>query len=124
MKKTFDFKRVGRRMPYEVPKDFFSDFRQSVTERLDSKSSLSSTVPSAPLAVSASRRRGSLIRRLSLGTVAAVALFFVGRFVWTGPSETEVGFESVATAYSHLSEADQDLLLQLYEDDVFMDENL
>lgn len=124
MKKTFDFKRVGRRMPYEVPKDFFSDFRQSVTERLDSDPSLDASAPPAPIVVPAGRRRVSLIRRLSLGAAAAVALFLVGRFVWMGPLEAEVSFEHVATAYSHLSEADQDLLLQLYEDDVFMDENL
>ena len=36
----------------------------------------------------------------------------------------EGDFEYVATAYSHLSEADQALFVQLYEDDVFMDENL
>ncbi len=124
MKKTFDFKRVGRRMPYEVPADFFDDFSRSVTDRIGRGQSAAETAPSASFPAASGRRRVALIRRLALGAAAAVALFFVGRFAWISPQPDEVGFEHVARAYSHLSEADQDLLVQLYEDDVFMDENL
>ena len=114
MKKTFDFKRVVRRMPYEVPTDFFDEFSRSVAV----------LAPSVVASAATGRRRKTIVRRLALGMVAAVALFFLVRLTSTAPQPAEGDFEYVATAYSHLSEADQALFVQLYEDDVFMDENL
>ena len=116
MKKTFDFKRVGRRMPYEVPTDFFDEFSRSVEDRLSREQSAAVLAPSVVASAATGRRRKTIVRRL--------ALFFLVRLTWTAPQPAEGDFEYVATAYSHLSEADQALFVQLYEDDVFMDENL
>ncbi|MDY4567827.1 MAG: hypothetical protein SPD56_02445 [Alloprevotella sp.] len=124
MKKIFDFKRVGRRMPYEVPTDFFDEFSRSVADRLSREQSAAVLAPSVVASAATGRRRMTIVRRLALGMVAAVALFFLVRLTWTAPQPAEGDFEYVATAYSHLSEADQALFVQLYEDDVFMDENL
>ena len=111
-------------MPYEVPTDFFDEFSRSVADRLSREQSAAVLAPSVVASAATGRRSKTIVRRLALGMVAAVALFFLVRLTWTAPQPAEGDFEYVATAYSHLSEADQALFVQLYEDDVFMDENL
>ena len=102
MDKQFDFEQVGKRMPYNVPDGFFDQLEENV---------MAKTHPHS--------WRGW--GWASLAAAAAVALFFV--VTKNMPNDTttpEDGFANVELAYNNLSTEDQEYLMEVYEEDVFM----
>ena len=129
MDKQFDFEQVGKRMPYNVPDGFFDQLEQNV---------MAETHPQ-PLSV----REGSeysqgdapkakvitplhLVRGwgwASLAAAAAVTLFFVVTKNLPNDDFQADTFEFVELAYNNLSTEDQEFLLEVYEEDEFINDS-
>lgn len=115
MDKQFDFEQVGKRMPYNVPDGFFEQLEQNVMVE----------VTAGNIATEKPKQKARTVKmtfRILLTAAAAVALFFV--VTKNMPSDTtEDSFANVELAYNNLSTEDQEFLIEIYEEDVFMIEN-
>ena len=111
MEKTFDLEKIGKRMPYSVPDDFFDNMEKNVMEEV-SKTKRKIATPHFDLV---SKKALRIALRSILAVAAAVALFFVVQPLLS-KSDT-VDFESVELAFNNLSADDQDFLIQVYEED-------
>lgn len=111
MEKTFDFEKIGKRMPYTVPDDFFTKLEESVMDEVKKETAQP-------------KHRKTALRialRSVLAVAATVALFFVVQPLL--PQGNTSDFESVELAFNNLSTDDQDFLIQVYEDeDLLMDD--
>ena len=116
MEKTFDFEKIGKRMPYTVPDDFFTKLEESVMDEVKKETAQP-------------KHRKTALRialRSVLAVAATVALIFVVRA--TLPTSEPVlasanDFDSVQQAFNNLSTDDQDFLIQVYEDeDILMND--
>lgn len=115
MDKQFSFEQVGKRMPYNVPNGFFDQLEQDVIAEVTADD----TVTEKP---KVKARTVKMTFRILLAAAAAVALFFV--VTKNMPSDTtEDSFANVELAYNNLSTEDQEFLIEIYEEDVFLIEN-
>ena len=112
MDKQFNFEQAGKRMPYNVPDGFFDQLEQNVMAEVQ----LDNTATEKP------KQKTHTVKmaiRTILAAAAAVALLFV--VTKNMPSDTtEDSFANVELAYNDLSPEDQDYLMEVYEEDVFM----
>ena len=115
MDKQFNFEQLGKRMPYNVPDGFFEQLEQNVMVE----------VTAGNIATEKPKQKARTVKmtfRILLTAAAAVALFFV--VTKNMPSDTtEDSFANVELAYNNLSPEDQEVLIEIYEEDVFMIEN-
>lgn len=115
MDKQFNFEQLGKRMPYNVPYGFFEQLEQNVMVE----------VTAGNIATEKPKQKARTVKmtfRILLTAAAAVALFFV--VTKNMPSDTtEDSFANVELAYNNLSTEDQEFLIEIYEEDVFMIEN-
>ena len=115
----FDFGKVGKRMPYSTPDDFFKDMEANI---------LNAVKDDTPQPVRIAPRKRSLIRAIWVATLAAsVAVLLIPYIDFTDnpsaqPSSKENGILAVDQAFSQLSPADQVYLLDVYQEDVFLNE--
>ena len=117
MDKTFDFEQVGKRMPYNVPDGFFDQLEQNVMAEVKPDD----TVTEKP---KVKARTVKMTFRILLAAAAAVALFFVvTKNLPNDNSQAIDTFEFVELAYNNLSTEDQEFLMEVYEEDVFLIEN-
>ena len=107
MEKNFDLNRVGKRMPYTAPSGLFETIEGNVMAR---------TVKAA-----ATRQKRKSVRlhllMQSLAVAASIILLLAFNF------QTERLTEQPATveqAFASLSQEDQASLLEMYQDDVFL----
>jgi len=113
MEEPFDFEKIGKKMPYSVPEGFFDTMEENIHSALSETNThpLSSTVKNI-------RRKWIF---LLTGAVAAVALLLLAvRIFLPTPYASEYSFEKVELAFNNLSTDDQNFLMEVYEDDVFM----
>ena len=111
MEKIFDFEQVGKRMPYTVPDGFFDEIEENVIKEVRSEGLEVREYPK--------RRKTLTITICSIMAIAvAVALFFVVQPLL--PKSNVDDFASVELAFNNLSTDDQDFLIQVYEDDLFI----
>ena len=110
MKEEFNFNRIGKRMPYTGPEGFLDDIETNVWETIKDE-----TTPSK------SKRNYRLWYSISGGLVAAsVALLLV--FNTLPDHQKTDDLEMFEQAFSNLSSADQNYLLTVYQDDLFINE--
>lgn len=109
MNKDFDFDKVGKRMPYQVPDSFFDQLESNVMQEVKSEVAVA---------------KKSRFRRITWGTItsaaAAVALLVTVNLKSTKVNEYSA--EAVNQAFSQLLPADQAYLLEVYDEDVFLNE--
>lgn len=119
MKDTFDFDKIGKRMPYRTPDRFFDKVEEDVMSRLKEQDSLSN----AKVTMKKPVRSYKLIVR-SLASVAAVAIIalVIGSVLKEETSSSVVDTADLIQAFNQLDDADQLELLSTYQSDVFMDE--
>ena len=107
MTNPFDLNRVGKRMPYKLPPHTFSQIEANVMASLQHEKS--------------DRKRQRLLRWGAFAATAAaasVALALLLRPLNTMTQEDLL--MQVDIAYANLSEVDQDLLIEMDEDDLFI----
>ena len=100
---------VGKRMPYNVPDDFFAILEEKVMQEVKADTS---------------QRKAWLskgFRRLSIAAAAALAV--VVGYHALSRSQSKDDFTAVEEAFAHLSEEDQEYLLEVYQEDIFMEED-
>lgn len=111
--KQFDFEQVGKRMPYNVPDEFFDKFEENVMEDVRGQKD--------DVREGVNRNKAMRIAlRAAIAVAAALALFFVVRatlFQSEPVLASADDFESVELAFNNLSTEDQDFLIQVYEED-------
>ena len=114
MDKQFDFKQVGKRMPYSVPDDFFDKLEADVMARVKDDENA--------LPVSRSKALHIALRSAVAVAAAIALLFMVTKHLPLAETMTDDSFAYVELAYNNLSTEDQDFLLSVYEEDFFMNE--
>ena len=116
MEKTFDFEKIGKRMPYTVPDDFFTKLEESAMDEVTVQKSETTAKP---------RRKKTIIIafRSLLAIAAAVALFFVVQPTLTKNDTISADdYASVELAFNNLSTDDQDFLIAVYENEEFIND--
>ena len=111
MNKEFDFSQVGKRMPYSVPDDFFGELEENVMRQAS--------------AIAAEPKPSPWRKRIAWGTcisaAAAVALLLTVNVNSTKAAD-DVSEEAVNVAFSQLAPEDQAFLLEVWDEDVLIDE--
>ena len=117
----FDFSKVGKRMPYSTPDDFFKDMEANILEQVkDDKPK--------PVRIQPKKRPlMKVIWSAAMAVAAAVAVLLVLNIDFAAPhsslpSQTDNEIQAVDQAFAQLSSADQAYLLNVYQEDVFLDE--
>lgn len=115
----FDFDKVGKRMPYSTPEGFFKDMETNILEAVKNDT---------PKPVKIKHKKRPLMRVMwtaMLAVAASVAVFLVLHIDFSAPhpshpSQTEQELQAVDQAFAQLSAADQTYLLDVYQEDVFL----
>lgn len=122
----FDFKQVGRRMPYTTPDGFFKDMEKNILEAVKDDS------PQAVKIQPKKRPVFKMIWAAAIAVAASVAVLLVLNIDFSAadsslasshssqPSQAKSDLEQVDQAFAQLSEADQAYLLDVYQEDVFL----
>lgn len=116
MDTKFDFQQVGKRMPYSAPDGFLKDMETHVLEAVKSDRHESLFLQQQK------RSAFKLIWTAALAVAASVAVLFVLHIDFSDPKSPQVdnSIKAVDQAFAHLSSADQAFLLDVYQDDVFL----
>lgn len=117
----FDFGKVGKRMPYSTPDDFFKDMDANILEQVkDDK-------PKPVRIQSKKRPLMKVIWAAAMAVAASVAVLLILNIDFAAPhsslpSQADNEMQAVDQAFAQLSSADQAYLLDVYQEDVFLDE--
>ena len=113
MEQNYDFRKIGKQMPYTVPDGFFDKLEENVMNE----------VKAQPV-----RKKAVTIRmaiRTAIAVAACIALFFVVKKVLPqGQNAATDDFEKVELAFNNLSTEDQDYLLEVYQEELFLENDL
>ena len=110
MGKDFDFDRVGKRMPYRTPEGFLDEMEANVWKEVQG-------------GLPQTRQRQTYRPRVfaaSLAVAASVALLLV--FSPVSHKGATDRFSKEEQAFANLSQEDQDYMLAVYQEDLFMNE--
>lgn len=110
MEQKFDFDKIGKRMPYTVPSGAFEEIEHNVTSVLSRR-----------------RKRKNMVRLLrwgaGLAVAASITLLIVVRPTAHAPSaNSDDMLTKIDLADANLSEADREYLLEIYNDDIFINQ--
>lgn len=102
---SYNFDKIGKKMPYRVPDTFFDDVENTIMINMRKRQN---------------RRNVVKIFYRSIAVAATLALLLVVG----SPDQTidKTDFAEIAQAFDNLSEADQTYLLEMYQDDIFINE--
>jgi hypothetical protein len=116
MEQNYDFNKIGKQMPYTVPDGFFSKLEDSVMEVWSENTS------------AAKAKRAKVVRmaiRAALAVAACIALFLIVRQTLPKGQDTVADdFDKVELAFNNLDTEDQDYLLEVYQEELFLDNDL
>lgn len=117
----FNFDQVGKRMPYSTPDDFFKDMEANILEQVkDDKTQ--------PVRIQPKKRPlMKVIWAAAIAVAASVAVLLVLNIDFAAPhsslpSQADNEMQAVDQVFAQLSSADQAYLLNVYQEDVFLDE--
>lgn len=110
MEHKFDFDRIGKRMPYSVPSGTFEEIEHNVTSVLSQR-----------------KKEKNMVHLLrwgaGLAVAASITLLIVGRPTVHAPStNSDDMLAKIDLADANLSEADREYLLEIYNDDIFINQ--
>ena len=129
----FDFKQVGKRMPYTTPDGFFKDMEKNILEAV--KDDTPQAVKIQPQSVKVQPKKRPVFKMIwaaAIAVAASVAVLLVLNIDFSAadsslasshssqPSQAKSDLEQVDQAFAQLSEADQAYLLDVYPEDVFL----
>jgi len=113
MEQNYDFNRIGKQMPYTVPDGFFDKLEENVMNELKAQPA---------------KKKASVVRiavRAALAVAACIALFLVVKKVLPQGQDTATDdFENVELAFNNLSTEDQDYLIEVYQEELFLENDL
>ena len=116
MEQNYDFNKIGKQMPYTVPDGYFSKLEDSVMEVWSENTS------------AAKAKRAKVVRmaiRAVLAVAACIALFLIVRQTLPKGQDTVADdFDKVELAFNNLDTEDQDYLLEVYQEELFLDNDL
>lgn len=117
--RKFNFDQVGKRMPYSTPEGFFKEMEANILEQVkDDK----------PKPVRIQPKKRPLMKVIWAAAMAAsVAVLLILHIDFAAPhsslpSQADNEMQAVDQAFAQLSSADQAYLLNVYQEDVFLDE--
>lgn len=117
----FDFDQVGKRMPYSTPEEFFKEMEANILEQVkdDKQVPVRRQLKKRPLM--------KVIWTAAMAVAASVAVLLVLNIDFMAPhsslpSQADNEMQAVDQAFAQLSSADQAYLLNVYQEDVFLDE--
>lgn len=115
MDKNFDFNQVGKRMPYSTPDDFFAKMQSDILDAVQDTSTKNTDV----------KTKKRTVRRwlwpVSLSAAAVAAIFVINiHFLAPNTPTASSDIQDVEQAFAQLSEGDQAYILDVYQDDVFI----
>ena len=114
MEQNYDFSKIGKQMPYTVPDGFFDKLEENVMNEVKAQS--------------AKTKKATVIRmaiRAAIAVAACIALFLVVKKVLPQGNDTATDdFENVELAFNNLSTEDQDYLLEVYQEELFLENDL
>ena len=115
----FNFDQVGKRMPYSTPEGFFKEMEANILEQVkDDK----------PKPVRIQPKKRPLMKVIWAAAMAAsVAVLLILHIDFAAPhsslpSQADNEMQAVDQAFAQLSSADQAYLLNVDQEDVFLDE--
>ena len=117
----FDFGKVGKRMPYSTPEGFFKEMEANILEQVKNDKP-------APVRIQPKKRTlRKVIWTAAIAVAASVAVLLVLNIDFAAPhsslpSQADNEMQAVDQAFAQLSSADQAYLLNVYQEDVFLDE--
>ena len=129
----FDFKQVGKRMPYTTPDGFFKDMEKNILEAV--KDDTPQSVKIQPQSVKVQPKKRPVFKMIwaaAIAVAASVVVLLVLNINFSAadsslasshssqPSQAKSDLEQVDQAFAQLSEADQAYLLDVYQEDVFL----
>lgn len=129
----FDFKQVGKRMPYTTPDGFFKDMEKNILEAV--KDDTPQAVKIQPQSVKVQPKKRPVFKMIwaaAIAVAASVAVLLALNIDFSAadsslasshssqPSQAKSDLEQVDQAFAQLSEADQAYLLDVYQEDVFL----
>ena len=119
--RKFDFDQVGKRMPYSTPEGFFKEMEANILEQVkdDKQVPVRRQLKKRPLM--------KVIWTAAMAVAASVAVLLVLNIDFMAPhsslpSQADNEMQAVDQAFAQLSSADQAYLLNVYQEDVFLDE--
>lgn len=132
MEKEFDFDKIGKRMPYQTPDGFFDEMEENVwnevkgdlLDKADDAGLQDKAGKTEQIALKPKRRISRLrilVGALSIAASIALVLILYPRHSQV-PQQPVDGLAQVEKAFSNLSPADQAYMLQVYQEDVFINE--
>lgn len=115
---NFDFGKVGKRMPYSTPEGFFKEMEANILEQVKNDKP-------EPVRIQPKKRPlMKVIWAAAMAVAASVAVLLVLNIDFSAsssqPSQADNEIQVVDQAFAQLSSADQDYLLDVYQEDVFL----
>ena len=100
-----DLENMGKKMPYTVPEGFFDAMEERLMQEVAPEKK-KPTLPNAALWT-------------GFAVAASLALLLVLRQVWHNPEDES--FKQVEMAFNQLSDSDQELMLEYYDEIDYLD---
>ena len=120
MKQTFDFKQIGKQMPYRVPDGFFQEMERNVLDAVAEKATERKPAMPERKPLQAKRFVFTRLAKYAAAVAASVVVLLavnVKFFHTAAPAD----MQDVEAAFNQLSLSDQECLVELYQEDVFLD---
>ncbi len=102
---SYNFDKIGKKMPYRVPDTFFDELENTIMIEVQKRQN---------------KRNILKIFYRSVAVAATIALLMI--VGGSGTKNDKTDFAVIAQAFDNLSEADQTYLLEIYQDDIFINE--
>lgn len=114
MEQNYDFSKIGKQMPYTVPDGFFDKLEENVMNEVKAQAGKTKKATVIRMAV-----------RAAIAVAACIALFLVvKKALPQGQDAATDDFENVELAFNNLTTDDQDYLLEVYQEELFLENNL
>ena len=123
MDQNYDFSKIGKQMPYTVPDGFFDQLEERVMKEWKEDA-----IPAGESGKTKKSGKATVVRmalRAAIAIAACIALFLVVKKVLPqGDNTVTDDFDSVELAFNNLSTDDQDYLLEVYQEELILDNDL
>ena len=100
-----DLEKMNKTMPYTVPEGFFEEMEECLKQEVETKKD--------------SRKIRNVALWTGLAVAASLALLLMVRQLT--PKSNEHSFEQVETAFNQLSDADQEIIFDYYDEIEYLD---